>query len=66
MPEKRSLDVLQILKRQIYDIQQILNKRLKMKLIPRIKFIEDKETRKAGKIEELLEELKKEKNRDQL
>jgi len=66
MPEKRSLDVLQILKRQIYDIQQILNKRLKMKLIPRIKFIEDKETRKAGKIEELLEKLKKEKKRDKI
>jgi len=51
--------VLQILNWQIYNIQQILNKRLKMRPIPRIKFLEEKETVEAGRIEELLEELKK-------
>ncbi len=59
MPAEKTLKVLQILNRQIYDIQQILNKRLKMRPIPRIKFLEEKETAEAGRIEEILEELKK-------
>ena len=58
MPEEKTSRVFQVLNRQIYDIQQILNKRLKMRPIPRIKFVEEKETAEAGRIEELLEEIK--------
>ena len=60
IPEEKIKLALRILNQQIYDIQQRLNKRLKMRPIPRIKFIEEKETREAGKIEELLEKIKKE------
>lgn len=63
MPENQTPDVLKILNRKIYTIQQILNKRLKMRPIPRIKFIEEKETKEAGRIEELLEKIKNSKNR---
>lgn len=63
MPESRFSNVLQILNHRIYNVQQILNKRLKMRPIPRIKFLEEKETLEAGKIEETLEGLKKEKNK---
>jgi ribosome-binding factor A len=59
LPETQSKNILEILNRQIYNIQQKLNKRLKMKFIPRIEFREEKETREAGRIEEILEELKK-------
>ncbi len=59
IPENQILRVLQVLNSQIYRLQQSLNKRLKMKQIPRIKFAEEKETRQAGRIEEILEELKK-------
>lgn len=63
MPEEKTSKVFQILSRKIYELQQKLNKRLKMRPIPRIKFIEEKETAEAGRIEELLEELKKEEKR---
>jgi len=59
MPESKFPQILEILNRQIYDLQQKLNKRLKMKFIPKIEFREEKETREAGRIEEILEVLKK-------
>jgi len=59
-PEDKTSQILEILHRQIYSIQQLLNRRLKMKFIPRIEFREERKTAEAGKIEELLEELKKE------
>lgn len=60
LPEIQSEKILNILNRQIYNIQQKLNKKLKMKFIPKIEFREEKETREAGRIEEILEKLKKE------
>jgi ribosome-binding factor A len=59
LPDNETPKILTFLNRQIYNIQQKLNKRLKMKFIPRIEFREEKETREAGRIEEILEELKK-------
>jgi ribosome-binding factor A len=58
LPETQSKNILEILNRQIYNIQQKLNKRLKMKFIPRIEFREERKTREAGQVEEILEELK--------
>ena len=58
MPENQTTKVLETLDQQIFDIQQLLNKRLKMRPIPKIKFVEEKEVRAAGKIEELLEKSK--------
>jgi len=59
-PENQSDLIFKILNRQIYGIQRILNRRLKMKFIPRIEFREERKTAEAGEIEELLEGLKKE------
>jgi ribosome-binding factor A len=59
MPEEKASKIFQILNRQIYELQQKLNQRLQMRPIPRIKFIEERETREAGKIEEILEKIKK-------
>jgi len=50
--------VFEILDRRIYDIQQVLNRRLKMRPIPRIEFKREEKTKKAAQVEELLEELK--------
>lgn len=58
MPEERASEILRILNQRIYNIQQILNKRLEMRPIPRIKFLEEKETKEAGRIEELLKRVK--------
>lgn len=58
-PKDKHTQVLEILNRQIYNLQQRLNKRLKMRPIPRIKFLEEEKTAEAGRIEELLEEIHK-------
>jgi len=60
LPENQADKTIKFLNRKIFDLQQILNKRLKMRPIPRIKFWEEKKTREAGRIEKILEELKKE------
>ena len=59
LPEEKLKMAFGILNQNIYDIQQGLNKRLKMRIIPRIFFAREKETAEAGRIEELLERLKK-------
>ena len=61
LPESKAKIVFDILKRRIYHLQHLLNKRLKMRPIPKIVFVEEKETIKAGRVEELLEKLKFEK-----
>jgi ribosome-binding factor A len=54
-PEEKSGQVLTILNKQVFDIQQKINKKLNMRPIPRIKFMQDKTISQAGKIEEILE-----------
>ena len=60
MPENKSDRVQEILKRKVYYIQQCLNKRLKMRPIPKIGFKKEGRTKQADRVEELLEQLKKE------
>lgn len=59
LPEDKKARTLEILNKMIYHLQQLLNKRLKMRPIPRIRFVEEKETAAAGKVEEILEEIKR-------
>ncbi len=61
MPDEQIDKVFKILNRRIYNIQQVLNRRLRMRPIPRIEFKKEEKTEEAAKIEELLEKLKKEK-----
>ncbi len=62
LPENEIKRVFRVLNQQIYELQQKLNQRLKMRPVPRIKFLEEKKTSEAGRVEEILEETKKEKN----
>jgi ribosome-binding factor A len=59
MPADKTRAVLQILANLIYELQQRLNKRLKMRPTPRIMFVEERKTREAGRIEEILEKIHK-------
>lgn len=61
-PETKSSKVLKILNAQIYQLQQKLNKKLKMYPVPKIRIVEEKKVAEAGRIEKILEELKKNKN----
>ena len=59
VPQNQFLKVLRVLDSRVYVFQQALNKRLKMRSIPKIRFVEEKTTTEAARIEELLEEIKK-------
>ena len=60
VPQDKISKVLHILNRLIHDFQQKLNKRLKMRIVPKIKFFEEKKTEEAARIEELLDKVKNE------
>ena len=58
MPSSGNKKVQEILKYCIYNLQQEINKRLRMRPIPKIVFREEKKVGEAAKIEELLEKIK--------
>ena len=59
LPDNQGDRMLQILKRQGYHIQHKLNKRLGTKIIPRIRFVKELKTMQAGRVEEILDKIKK-------
>lgn len=60
-PSSEADKILKKLSNSIYKIQQILNKELKVRPVPKIRFIHDKNPEEAAQIENLLEEIKYEK-----
>ena len=58
MPEKEIKKVIKFLIQNLRGVQEEINKRLKMRIIPKIRFVEERKTREAAKIEELLERIK--------
>jgi len=57
-PEAEMKNVLAVLGKVIYFIQQALNKSLKMRPVPQIRFVEEIEIPKIQRIEMLLEKVK--------
>lgn len=57
--ENEEKKVLDILKKNIYRIQKKLDKKLRMRPVPKIIFKQENETKKAATVEELLEKIKK-------
>jgi len=58
MPEQKTEQILSILSRRIFDIQQKINRDLNMRPIPKIIFKKERNTSEADKIEKILEEIK--------
>ena len=58
MPEAKLEDVFAVLSRNIYAVQQTLNKRLRMRPVPRIRWAVETKTSQAQRLEELLEKTK--------
>jgi ribosome-binding factor A len=56
-PENKAEETLEQINRQIYDIQQVLNKRLRMKPIPKIIFKLDKGGQAVGEVDEIVKKL---------
>ena len=59
MPAEKYELVLKTLERNIFHLQQILNKKLHMRIVPKIRFTIDQAEIKAQRIEEILEKIKK-------
>ncbi|MCX6722416.1 MAG: ribosome-binding factor A [Candidatus Staskawiczbacteria bacterium] len=53
-PEAKATGIINALNKSVYDIQYKINRTLKMRPIPRIRFVKETEISKAAKIEELL------------
>lgn len=60
MPEERVRGVLKTLHQNVYEVQQALNERLKMRPVPRIQWVQETGGVQVQKVEELLEKIKKE------
>ena len=56
-PDSKSERVFEILNKLVYFIQQKMNKKLKMRPVPKIIFCEEEKTEEAAKVEEILERL---------
>ncbi|MFH1401430.1 MAG: 30S ribosome-binding factor RbfA [Parcubacteria group bacterium] len=60
-PENNFLKTIDFLKRKTGFLQGKINKFLRMRPLPRLHFLPEKATAKASRIEEILEQLKKDK-----
>jgi len=60
IPKKAKKEIFDFLNKEIYHIQQKINKALRMRPVPKIIFKEEKETEKAGEVERILKEIKDE------
>jgi len=58
LPEEKTSEVFQSLNRNIYSLQQFLNKKLRMRPVPKIQFFREKKIAEASRVEELLAEIK--------
>ena len=57
-PEESFERAFNFLNRNIFHLQQELNKRLSMRPVPKIIFKKEEKAKEAGRVEEILEELK--------
>ena len=62
MPENQYGKVSLFLNKEIFSIQQSLNKRLRMRPTPKIIFVREREVQKADKVEEILEKITEKKD----
>lgn len=53
-PEEKADEIIRILNKSIYNIQHKINRTLRMRPIPKIGFVKEKNISEAGRIEELL------------
>lgn len=59
-PENKTKKILEILEKRVYHFQQIFNKRVKMRPVPKLIFVAEKQTVEAGRVDELLAQIKRE------
>jgi ribosome-binding factor A len=57
-PEEKSAGILNALQKSVYDVQYKINRALRQRPIPKIRFVKETEISKAGRVEELLSKIK--------
>lgn len=58
LPAEKKVEIIKMLDKKIYFIQQQLNKKLKIRPVPKIEFAKEKRTEEAARVEELLKKIK--------
>lgn len=61
MPDQKRKEILHILRSKVFHTQQLLNKRLNMRPVPRIEWVLEAKAAEAQRIEELLEKVQNKK-----
>ena len=59
-PEEKSEGIICALQKSVYDVQYKINRTLRQRPIPKIKFVKETEISKAARVEELLTQAKSE------
>ncbi len=59
-PEKETNYVMETLKKEIFTLQKELNKKLFLKIVPKVSFLPDSTESKADEVEKILDDIKKE------
>ena len=62
-PEEKSAGILNALQKSTYDIQYQINRTLRMRPVPKIRFVKETEISHAAKIEEILAKVKESEGR---
>lgn len=57
MPFLKAEKILKVLNSQVFNLQKLLNKKLKMKIVPKIRFELDKSEERKTRIEQLLKKI---------
>ena len=57
-PEEKADGIVRALQKSVYDVQYKINRTLRQRPIPKIKFVKETEISKAARIEELLVKVK--------
>jgi len=59
LPEDKTEEVFSLLQRNIFNLQQMLNKKMKVRPVPKIKFVKETQTAQAARIEKALKDIGK-------
>ena len=62
MPFFKAEKILKVLNFQIFNLQKLLNRKLKTRIVPKIRFELDKSEEKTGRIEQLLKKINEKKS----
>ena len=58
LPVEKKEEILKLLDRRIFFLQQELNKKLRIRPVPRIEFAKEKRTEEAARVEEILKKIR--------